>query len=152
MDEDKVDNEHVFLADMQIMEKVCTNEGLSALLNFALEGYVSLVNNDKKYTPIPIDAEFNKELLSAGNHLFAFVCQFDFYSKNRDGEVTADELYLDYQEWYREQSYLEKFIYSKDRFCKSVGREFSRANRKVEFRRDSTKRYFVDLESKKENL
>lgn len=152
MDEDKVDNEHVFLADTQIMEKVCTNEGLSALLNFALEGYVSLVNNDKKYTPIPIDAEFNKELLSAGNHLFAFVCQFDFYSKNRDGEVTADELYLDYQEWYREQSYLEKFIYSKDRFCKSVGREFSRANRKVEFRRDSTKRYFVDLESKKENL
>ena len=44
MDEDKVDNEHAFLADTQIMEKVCTNEGLSALLNFALEGYVSLVN------------------------------------------------------------------------------------------------------------
>ena len=143
-DEDKVDNISVFPADDQIIEHLCEGEGLSAILNYALEGYARLVRNGNKYTPIPRDVNMDMELLGAGNHLFVFASQFDFQDEK---ELTPDEIYLDYRRWYLDQGYLEKFILTKERFFKRIEQEFRRADKPVEKVHRNYGNVFVNLKN-----
>lgn len=143
-DEDKVDNISVFPADDKIIEHLCEGEGLSAILNYALEGYARLVRNGNKYTPIPRDVNMDMELLGAGNHLFVFASQFDFQDEK---ELTPDEIYLDYRRWYLDQGYLEKFILTKERFFKRIEQEFRRADKPVEKVHRNYGNVFVNLKN-----
>lgn len=143
-DEDKVDNISVFPADDQIIEHLCEGQGLSAILNYALEGYTRLVRNGNKYTPIPRDVNMDMELLGAGNHLFVFAAQFDFKDEK---ELTPDEIYLDYRRWYLDQGYLEKFILTKERFFKRIEQEFRRADKPVEKVHRNYGNVFVNLKN-----
>ena len=141
-DEDKVDNISVFPADDQIIKHLCEGDGLSAILNYALEGYTRLVRNGNKYTPIPRDVNMDMELLGAGNHLFVFAAQFEFGTRT---ELTSEELYMCYRDWYLNQGYLEKFILTKDKFSKRIEQEFIRADRAIEKVKKPYANVYVDL-------
>lgn len=151
-DEMEIDNETCFKADKYIIKKLCTNDGCSAILNHMLSGYERIVKNDYRYTPIPIDDQADRDLKSAGNHLYLFASEFDFDFANERGgqafkhdEIEAQRFYEVYDEWFNEKGYLSKYEMSKDGFFKRILLELQRTGKAVEKRKTKKCNIYVNM-------
>lgn len=151
--ENDVNNVNVFMADKNIMDKICTPTGLSYVLNRALEGYTRIVMNGMKYSTIPTDRNADNDLKGAGNHLYVFACEFDFYfaiDRNSPAyehdEITSTQLYELYSRWYPDKGYNMRFMLSKETFFKRIEKEFARAGRNIKKVRKSKSMVYLNLE------
>ena len=118
MDESKVDNETVFLADPVLKSTLKEPENLSGILNWAIEGYVRVLRNGYNFSEIDLDTEIEKEFYGGSNHLVDFVESID-WTKYRDRHASSNQLYEDYRVWV-----VEAGIHIKDQMTK---KQFQRA-------------------------
>ncbi len=136
---------HYFERDGRFRDSLLEHK--DAILNYALEGYCSIVRNDKTFTPVPEDKYVYDELLSSRGPMYQFALEYDFWKVHK-GAVTYEQLYLEYKSWCLENSSSGN-MYSKNTFTSRIFKEFEKAGRKVERYKSMSSRGIRDVYCKK---
>jgi len=92
---------NIFMGDNcnpHILREIATPEGLSGLLNFALEGLARLLEN-AGFSTTETMAELRNQYIRRSNSAKAFIEECLEYSSNPENYVTTDEMYANYIEF-----------------------------------------------------